>query len=151
MTPSNWTGMWYGEIAAYPEGAPGNGWNVTMRIVLYPRTVNSCTTWSSIFTEHSVVKLTKDYRFCRGPGAEDFYIDEGTSKAAGRRIHNIFVSGMKVDGLHATVTLRMRGGVLVEEIVMTDDPVVENKSILVSALPRTLNVKTLRRQRHHET
>lgn len=146
MMATNWTGLWYGTIESYPENALGHGWNVTMEIGLYPQTINSCTTWRSIFTEYDVVKLKKDYVFCRGPGVDDFYIDEGNEKAAGRQIHNVLVSGLKLHGSYALATMRMRGNILEEEILMTDDPLAENKNIVISARPQSLNLKRLRRQ-----
>ncbi|CAF1373932.1 unnamed protein product, partial [Rotaria sordida] len=131
---TNWTATWYGVIEAYPEGVLGNGWNVTFEIGPYPTVDNSCTTWRSIFKENGTIKDTKDNRLCRGRGPDDLYIEDGRSgdKVAVRWIHNVLVSSFKFNGVFAVVSMRMRGDILEEEILITDDsPAIQNVMVSV--------------------
>ncbi|CAF4507472.1 unnamed protein product, partial [Rotaria sp. Silwood2] len=143
---TNWTGTWYGETKAYPEGAIGNGYNVTFEIGPYPMVDHSCTTWRSIFKEHDTIKLTKDNRLCRERGPDDLYIVDGLSgaKVAVQWIHNVFVSSFKHQGVFAVAKMQMRGDILEEEIVITaDNPAIEN--VMVSVRTHSIHLKTLRR------
>lgn len=143
---TNWTGMWYGTVEAYPEGETGTGWNVTLEIGPYPATDYTCTVWRSIFSEHGVIQTTKDYRFCRGCGADDLYIDEGGNVTIGSRwIADVLVSPFKYKGVYAVDQMRMRGDILEEEILITDDnPAIDN--VVVSVRPQSIHMMRFRKQ-----
>lgn len=145
MGQTNWTGKWHGSVEAYPEGEIGNGWNLTMEIGIYPTSDNSCTIWKSVMSEHGIVQTTKDYRLCRGCGAENLYIDEGGGVTIGARwINNVLVSPFKYQGVFAISSMRMRGDILEEEILITDDnPAVDG--IVVSVPPRSIHLFQLKR------
>ncbi|CAF1487370.1 unnamed protein product [Didymodactylos carnosus] len=145
MGQTDWTGTWHGATEAYPEGQLGHGWNVTFIIGPYPMTDETCTIWNSTFTEHGVLKLLKDYRFCRGQGATDLYVDEGSGgMAAVQWINDILVSSFKFNGVFAVATMRIRGDTLEEEIIIADDkPAAEN--ILVSMRAQSINLKKMKR------
>jgi hypothetical protein len=143
---TNWTGTWHGVIEAYPEGEAGSGWNVTLEIGSYPMVDNSCTIWRSIFSEYGVVQGTKDYRFCRGYGVDDLYTDEGGGVTIGARwINNVLVSPFKYKDVFAISSMRMRGDILEEEIIITDDnPAKEN--VVVSVRPKSIHLMTMKKR-----
>ncbi|CAF1617767.1 unnamed protein product, partial [Rotaria sp. Silwood1] len=131
---TNWTGTWYGMTKAYPEGTLGTGWNVTFDVGPYPMVDNSCTAWRSIFKENGTITLTKNNRFCRGHGPDDLYIEDGGSgsKVAVQWIHNVLVSSFKYQGVFAVASMRMRGDILEEEIIISgDNPAIENVMVLL--------------------
>ncbi|CAF3947411.1 unnamed protein product, partial [Rotaria sordida] len=130
---TNWTGTWYGATEAYPKGTLGNGWNVTFEIGPYPMVDNNCTMWRSIFKENGTIKLTKDNRFCREHGPDDLYIYDGSSgvKVAVQWIHNMLVSSFKYNDVFAVATMRMRGDILEEEILITgDNPAIKDVMVV---------------------
>ncbi len=129
LVQTNWTGTWHGVIEAYPEGQLGDGWHKTLVIGTYPMTDETCTILSSTFTEHGVLQLTKDYRLCRGHGATDLYIDEGTGGVLTVQwINDVLIASFKYKGLFTVSSLRMRGDTLEEEIIIAEDkPTTENK------------------------
>jgi hypothetical protein len=92
-------------------------------------TDETCTILSSTFTEHGVLQLTKDYRLCRGHGATDLYIDEGTGGVLTVQwINDVLIASFKYKGLFTVSSLRMRGDTLEEEIIIAEDkPTTENK------------------------
>jgi hypothetical protein len=135
LVPTNWTGTWHGVIEAYPEGQFGDGWHKTIVIGSYPMADETCTTWNSTFTEHGVLQLIKDYRFCRGRGATDLYIDEGSGATlAVQWINHVLVSPFKYNGVFTVASMRIRGDTLEEEIIIADDkPGAENSVVSMRA------------------
>jgi len=145
MGQTNWTGTWQGVMEAYPEGEPGAGWNVTMEIGTYPMVDNSCTTWRSIFTEYGIVQGTKDNHLCRGYGAEDLFIKQGGGGTVGARwINDVLVSPFKYEGVFAVASMRIRGDILEEEIIITDDNPAE-KGVVVYARAHSLHLKKMKK------
>jgi hypothetical protein len=142
---THWTGTWHGILEAYPEGEAGAGWNVTLEIGIYPVVNDSCTIWRSIFTDNGTLQATKDYRFCRGRIDDDLFIDEGGGvKIAAQWINDVLVSPFKYKGVFAVSSMRMRGEILEEEILITDD----NSSIegvVVSVRAHSIHLMTMRR------
>lgn len=136
LIQTDWTGTWHGEIAAYPEGQVGDGWHKTLVIGSYPMTDETCTTWNGTITERGVVQISKDYRFCRGHGATDLYVDTGNDGIlAVQRISNVIVSPFKHKGVFVVSSLRMRGDTLEEEIIIAEDkPGDENSVVSMRAL-----------------
>jgi hypothetical protein len=107
-----------------------------MEIGNYPKTDNSCTIWKSVFTSNGTSKGMKDYRFCRGCGPEDLYIDEGndvTIKAWW--ISDLLSSPFKYMDVFAVSNMRIRGDILEEEIIITEDnPAIPNIVVSVKAI-----------------
>ena len=136
LIQNNWTGTWHGVAEVYPEGQFGDGWHKTLVIGSYPMTDETCTTWNGTVTEHGVVKLIKDYRFCRGHGATDLYIDEGNGGMLTVQWFNgVLVSPFKHKGVFVVSSLRMRGDSLEEEIIIANDkPGDENSVVSMGAL-----------------
>lgn len=113
----------------------GDGWHKTLVIGSYPKTDETCTIWNGTFTEHGVVKLNKDYRFCRGHNATDLYIDEGNGATlAVQWFNDILAAAFKINGVFVVSRVRLRGDILEEEIIIADDkPGVENSLVSMRA------------------
>jgi hypothetical protein len=135
LVQTNWTGTWHGVVEVYPEGQFGDGWHKTLVIGSYPMADETCTIWNGTFTQHGVVQLIKDYRFCRGHGATDLYIDEGSGGVlAVQWINDVLISPFKFNGVFAVSSIRMRGDILEEEIIIADDkPAAENSVVSMRA------------------
>jgi hypothetical protein len=142
---TNWTGTWNGVVEAYPDGELGSGWNVTLEIGLYPMVDGSCTTWKSTFTENGAVQTVKDYRFCRGRGATDLFIDEGDGVTIGAKwINDVLVSPFKYKDVIAVASMRLRGDILEEEILITDDkPAI--KDVVVSIQAHSIHLMRMKK------
>ncbi|CAF3888710.1 unnamed protein product, partial [Rotaria magnacalcarata] len=137
LIQTNWSGTWHGVIEAYPEGQIGDGWHKTMIVGSYPMTDETCTTLNSTFTEHGVVKLIKDYRFCRGRDASDLYIDAGNAgKLVVQWINDVLISSFKTNGVFTVSSLRMRGDTLT-----TTSELKKRTQHLASKLRTDLNIK----------
>lgn len=132
-------------MEAYPDTETGNGWNVTLEIGPYPTSDNTCTLWRSTFVENNVLRGVKDYRFCRGHGADDIYTDEGGDVTLGARwIHDVLVTSFKYKGVFAVHLMRMRGDTLEEEIVISDDdPAV--KDVPLTVQPRSMHIMRMKK------
>ncbi|CAF4697456.1 unnamed protein product, partial [Rotaria magnacalcarata] len=145
LIQTNWSGTWHGVIEAYPEGQIGDGWHKTMIVGSYPMTDETCTTLNSTFTEHGVVKLIKDYRFCRGRDASDLYIDAGNAgKLVVQWINDVLISSFKTNGVFTVSSLRMRGDTLVEEIIIAEDKPGDENS-LVSMRTHSIHLIKMKR------
>jgi hypothetical protein len=84
-----------------------------MEIGSFPLTDNTCGTWKSTFSEGGTVKQVKDYKLCRGTGADNLYIDEGAGvKLTVRIIGDALVAPFKNDSMLFVSTMRLRGEVL---------------------------------------
>ncbi|CAF4309044.1 unnamed protein product [Rotaria socialis] len=144
-TQTNWTGTWHGVLEAYPEGEQGSGWNVTLEIGPYPMTDGACTIWRSTLLENNIRQGLKDYRFCRGRGADDLFIDEGSGVTISAQwINDVLVSPFKYKGVFAVSSMRMRGDVLEEEILITEDkPGIED--VVVSIRANSIHLMKMRR------
>jgi hypothetical protein len=92
--------------------------------------------WNSTFTEHGIVQLVKDYRFCRGRNATELYIDAGHGVTLSvQRMNDAFIAPFKSQGLFTVSSLRMRVDTLEEEILIVDDkPGDENTLISMRAI-----------------
>ncbi len=135
LVQTNWTGTWHGVVEAYPEGQLGDGWHKTLVIGSYPMADETCTIWNGTFTEHGVMQLIKDYRFCRGRGATDLYVDVGNGAILGVQwINDVLISPFKYNGVFTVSSIRMRGDTLEEEIIIANDkPGVENSIVSMGA------------------
>lgn len=132
-------------MEAYPEGEIGHQWNVTLEIGSYPSSDFTCTKRRSIFTMNGTVQGIKDYRFCRGCGEEDLYIDEGNDVTIRCKwINDVLVSPFKYQGFYAISMMRMRGDILEEQILITDDIPAEDNRV-VSVKSKSLHLMTMKR------
>ena len=93
-----------------------------MEIGAFPVKGQACGTWKTTYSEAGTVKQVKDYKICRGSGADDIYIDEGGGiKLTVRIIGDSLVAPFKYDQILLVSTMRLRGEVLEDEILTVDD------------------------------
>lgn len=140
----SWAGTWRGPLTNFPARAGAPHIEVTMEIGPLPTDDNTCSTWRSTYKEGAVVRQVKDFRFCRGTGADDLYIDEGDgTKLAARWLGDVLVSPFKYDNILLISTIRLRDGILEHEIISVDDkPAIKG---VVPMLPRRIQRMELRR------
>jgi hypothetical protein len=68
------------------------------------------------------VRQVKNYRLCRGAGADDLTIDEGDgTRRTARWIGDVLVSPFKLNDLLLVSSIRLRGVFLEEEILTVQD------------------------------
>ena len=91
------------------------------------------------------MRLTKDYRFCRGQNATDLYVNEGNGgKLLVQRVNGGFVAPFKYNGVFTVSSLRMRADTLEEEILSAEDkPGAENAVVSM----RTLSIHLIKMKR----
>lgn len=119
---AHWAGQWRGTLTNLPGRPNAKPVDVLMEIGGVPRADNTCTAWRTTYSEGGAVKGVKDYRLCRGSGAEDLFIDEGNGiKLTARWIGDVLVTPFKYDNLLLITTNRLRGEVLEQEIITIDD------------------------------
>ncbi|CAF1492820.1 unnamed protein product [Rotaria sp. Silwood1] len=118
----NWNGTWRGSLTNYPMRPGSSAVDVLMEIGPYPTSDNTCTVWRNTYLQGGEVQAVKDYRLCRGQGADDLVIDEGDDvKLETRWIGDVLVTPFKYDNLLLISSTRLRGDILEEEIVIIDD------------------------------
>lgn len=142
--PPNWEGKWRGKLVNLPLRDKAPDVEVTMEIGAFPAADNVCTTWRTSFAQGGEVKQVKDYKLCRGTGADDLYVDEsGDLKLAARMIGDVLVSPFKYDNLLLIANVRLRGDVLEQEVFTMDDkPAIKG---VVSLVPRSIQRFELKR------
>jgi hypothetical protein len=119
---AEWAGVWKGSLTNSPPAPNAKAVEVTMEIGAWPAADHGCAMWRSTYREEGVVKQVKDYRLCRGAGAEDLFLDEGNgSKLSGRWIGDMLVVPFKYNKFLVISTMRLRDGVLEEEILTIED------------------------------
>jgi len=144
-TPPDLSGVWQGRLTnvpALPGAAPVN---VTVEIGPLPAADGGCTPWRTVYVEGGTVRQVKDYRLCRGSGAEDLYLDEGDgTRLVARWIGEVLVLPFKVGDALVVSSIRLRGVFLEEEILTVQDrPAVQGVQPLV---PRSIQRLVLRRR-----
>jgi hypothetical protein len=140
----NWAGTWRGPLTNLPPRAGAPSIEVTLEIGPLPTADNTCATWRSTYREGTVVRQVKDFRFCRGAGADALYIDEGDgTKLTARWLGDVLVSPFKYDNILLVSTLRLRDGVLEQEIISVDDKPASKG--VVPMLPSSIQRVELRR------
>ncbi len=136
---AGWEGKWKGTLKNLPAKPDASQVEVTREIGAFPMTDNTCAMWKTTYTEGGAVKQVKDYKLCRGTGADDLFIDEGNgTKLTARWIGDALVSPFKSGNLLLISTIRLRGEVLEEEILTVDD-----KPAATGVLP--MNAKGIQR------
>jgi dipeptidyl aminopeptidase/acylaminoacyl peptidase len=119
---AGWEGKWKGTLKNLPVKPDAPVVEVTMEIGAFPLVDNSCGRWKSTYSEGGAVKQVKDYKLCRGTGANDLYIDEGNGvKLTANWIGDALVSTFKSGNTLLVSTTRLRGEVLEQEILTVDD------------------------------
>ncbi len=117
-----WEGKWTGKLTNVPAKPDAPSVDVTREIGAFPSADNTCTMWKTTYSEAGVVKQTKDYKLCRGTGSADLFIDEGNGvRLPARLLGDALVTPFKADNVLLVSTIRLRGDVLEEEILMLDD------------------------------
>lgn len=139
------SGAWQGPLTNLPARAGAPSVDVTMEIWPLPTADSSCARWRTTFAEGGTVRQVKDYRFCRGAGADDLYIDEGDgTRLTARWVGDVLVSPVKVGDVLLVSTIRLYGAFLEEEILTVQDrPAVRGVQPLV---PRGIQRLVLRRR-----
>ena len=93
-----------------------------MEIGAVPVKDNTCGIWKTTYLELGIDKQVKDYKLCRGTGADDLYLDEGNGiRLAARIIGDSLVIPFKYDNLLIVSTTRLRGEVFEQEILTVED------------------------------
>lgn len=120
-SPADWAGTWYGTLTNHPAKPGAPVIDVRRDIGGLPSTDGSCTTWKTTYSENYIPRQVKDYRLCRGTGADDLFIDEGNGvRLSARWIDDVLVSMFTVESTLLVATTRMRGTWLEEEIVFAN-------------------------------
>ena len=143
QTLPDWSGTWQGTLVNLPARAGANPVDVALEIGAFPAKDGACSAWRTTYKENGAVRQVKDYRLCRGAGAEDLYVDEGGLKLTARLLGEVLVSPFKYDNVLLVSTTRLRGDTLEQEILTVDDrPAVKGPLPLV---PRSVQRIVLRR------
>jgi hypothetical protein len=139
------SGVWQGTLRNLPGRADAPPVDVTMEIGLLPAADSSCVPWRTTYAEAGTVRQVKDYRLCRGVGADDFFIDEGDgTKLVARWLGEVLVIPFKAGDVLLVSSLRLRGVLLEEEILTVQDrPATAGVQPLV---PRSIQRLVLRRR-----
>ena len=139
------SGTWQGALTNLPARAGAPSVDVTMDLWPLPTADSSCARWRTTYAEGGTVRQVKDYRFCRGVGADDLYIDEGDgTRLTARWIGDVLVSPFKVGDVLLVSSIRLYGAFLEEEILtVQDQPATRGVRPLV---PRSIQRLVLRRR-----
>jgi pimeloyl-ACP methyl ester carboxylesterase len=116
-----WEGKWTGKLTNVPATPGAIPVDVTMEIGTFPTADNSCGQWKTTYTESGTVKSVKDYKICRGTGADDIYIDEGGVRLTARVIGESLIVPFKSGNVLLVSTTRLRGEAIEQEILTVDD------------------------------
>jgi hypothetical protein len=118
----DFSGSWFGELKNYPPRPGAPAVNVKREIGQIPERDNSCAAFKTTYIENGVERAVKDYKFCRGKGANDLYFDEGGGvHLAAQWLGDVLVTPFKYDNVLLVSVLRLRGDVLEEEIYTIPD------------------------------
>lgn len=116
-----WEGKWTGTSVDLPSKPDSAKTDVTMEIGAFPTTDNSCAAWKTTYSEADVVTRVTDNKLCRGMGSSDLYIEEGGVRLPVRIIGDALICPFKKDDILMVSTMRLRGDVLVNEILTATD------------------------------
>ena len=122
VPPKSWAGKWHGTLVNLPLRQGATAVEVTLELGEFPQADKSCAMWRTTYSEGGVVRQVKDYKLCRGTGADDLFVDEGDGvKLTARWLGDVLVTPFKYDNLLLIASTRLRGNVLEEEILTVDD------------------------------
>jgi dipeptidyl aminopeptidase/acylaminoacyl peptidase len=117
-----WEGKWKGKLVNIPAKLDVTPVEVEREIGAFPTANNTCSMFKTTYSELGVVKQVKDYKICRGTGADDIYIDEGNGvKLTAKVVGDSLISPFKYGNILLISTMRLRGDTLEEEILTVDD------------------------------
>lgn len=115
-------GTWRGTLTNYPARPNASQVTVTMELGDFPTTDHQCVPWKTTYSERDTVRGVKDYRICRGTGAQDLVVDEGGGvRLKASLLGGVLVSAFKTGPILLVTHLRVTGDVLEEEIITIDD------------------------------
>lgn len=139
-------GTWHGTLINLPVRAGAPVVEVTVELGALPAADSSCVPWKTTYREQGVVRGVKDYRLCRGAGADDLSVDEGGGVVLpARLLGDVLVSAFKTGSLLLVTHLRVQGDTLTEEIMTIDDRPATDA--LVTMRPRSIQRLVLTRKR----
>jgi hypothetical protein len=142
--PPDLSGKWFGELKNYPLRADAPSVTVRREIERFPEADSACSAFRTTYFENGVERAVKDYKFCRGKGADDFYIDEGDgTRLTARWLGDALIAPFKYDNLLLVSVMRLRGDVLEEEIFTIPDS--DSHKGVAPLVPKTLQRLELRR------
>lgn len=117
-----WEGSWTGKLTNVPTKPDSATVEVTREIGAFPTSDGTCAIWKTTYSEAGAVKQVKDYKLCRGIGADDLFMDEGGGvKLAVKILGDALVVPFKSGNTLVVSTIKLRGEVLEEEILTVDD------------------------------
>ena len=117
-----WAGTWTGTLANLPEHPGAKPVEVKMGIGEFPTEDNSSSLWRTTYSEQGEIRQVKDYRLCRGTGADDLSIDEGDGiKLKSRLIDDVLVTPFQYNDVILITSVRLRGDVIEQEILTVAD------------------------------
>jgi hypothetical protein len=120
--PPDLSGKWFGELKNYPPRADAPAVTVRREIERFPEVDGTCSAFRTTYFENGVQRAVKDYRFCRGKGADDLYLDEGGGvRLSAQWLGDVLITPFKYDNLLLVSLLPLRGDVLEEEIYTIPD------------------------------
>jgi hypothetical protein len=120
--PNAWSGTWRGTLINLPTRPNATAVEVTREVGAIPTSDSTCAALRTTYRESGAVRAVKDYKLCRGRGADDWYVDEGGGLTlAARWFGDALISAFKYDSLLLISTMRLRDDVLEEEILTVDD------------------------------
>ncbi|UNU44609.1 hypothetical protein EAO27_19255 [Sphingopyxis sp. YF1] len=123
----DWSGHWEGTLINFPERGGAPPITISRDIGPWPTQDATCTPFVTTYREAGVVKGVKDYKLCRGTGADDLYIDEGAVpegpdvRLPARLFGDTLVSIFKYRDLLLLVSTQTAGGIMTEDIVTAKD------------------------------
>jgi hypothetical protein len=140
-----WEGVWKGSLVNLPSRPGAKAVEVTREIGPWPAGSESCAIFKTTYREEGQVRGVKDYRLCRTATPGHYVLDEGGGlKLDADWLGDVLVSCFRMKNLLLTTTLRVREGVMEEEIVSLND---EAPGAGVQSLkPRNVQRLVLRRQ-----
>ncbi len=115
-------GAWRGTLTNYPTRPNAPQVTVTMELGDFPTADQQCVPWKTTYIERDTVRAVKDYRICRGTGAQDLVVDEGGGvRLKLSLLGGVLVSAFKSGPILLVTHLRVSGDVLEEEIITIED------------------------------
>lgn len=139
-----WAGIWKGTMMNYPNRSSMKPMPIEIELGPFPSEDGSCSIYRTSYFPPGEKVTVKDYRWCRGNGEDDLYLDEGRGvHLKARLINDIMVTPIKVGSLVLISNLQMFDDILQEDIFLFDD-LTTNKSI-DSLIPNGLQRLTTKR------
>lgn len=122
LSMTAWAGKWKGKLVDLPAKPGAVPVEVTMELGEFPTTDNACAVYKTTFSQSGTPDIVKDYKFCRGSGRDDLYVDEGGGvKLSSRVIGDSVVTPFKNGNNLRIATMRLRGETLEQEVLTVSD------------------------------